>query len=421
MYDKSSFFNVEQKTLPAENAVPLCEGTDQQELNVLRYEIEQKNLKIAFLEEELKKKNATVSHLEEVVDKTIEAFFSLRRIRELIAVTHNQLKYTSGKIEEATVDTVERFGRLLSQIDRTVGETTDIVGSIKKRLSLNIVKQESEAAPQNNMQLIRQQYETVIQGILNELLIIIDIKNEDITKLDKIRERVQDISIFSSDISNFAMTTKILSLNASIESARAGRYGKAFGVVAQEVKRLAVNSTHSAEKIQDTLDHTAIFIDQAVLSIKETADAEKNFINSTIFLLKDFFLSIIDSLIQLSSVMDGTLGNTSTSRAEIQNIVINLQFEDITRQISTHIAQTLRDVYNALCELKINKFLDEKEINEELKTKILSHYDNLATMKQEREIAALTLKTTTPSGDLEADSTSFPTASVEEADDVTFF
>lgn len=54
-------------------------------------------------------------------------------------------------------------------------------------------------------------------------------------------------------ISNIARRSNILSLNASIEAARAGDSGKGFSVVATEMKKLSELSAKEAGKIQELL------------------------------------------------------------------------------------------------------------------------------------------------------------------------
>jgi len=60
---------------------------------------------------------------------------------------------------------------------------------------------------------------------------------------------IENIAQKNSIIKELAYQTKILSLNASVEAARAQEYGRGFAVVAEEVKKLAENSQESADEI----------------------------------------------------------------------------------------------------------------------------------------------------------------------------
>ena len=57
-----------------------------------------------------------------------------------------------------------------------------------------------------------------------------------------------------SMITDIASQTNLLSLNASIEAARAGDAGRGFGVVASEIKNLAEQSSSSAEQIRSIVE-----------------------------------------------------------------------------------------------------------------------------------------------------------------------
>lgn len=61
---------------------------------------------------------------------------------------------------------------------------------------------------------------------------------------------IKQISNDTSTIHTIVSTTELLSLNASIEAAKAGQTGKGFSVVAEEVGNLAKHSGNEANEIE---------------------------------------------------------------------------------------------------------------------------------------------------------------------------
>jgi hypothetical protein len=130
---------------------------------------------------------------------------------------------------------VKEIMRILSQNISDQTELTVATGAFMKRINLD-------------MQLAIENY------ILDQL--------QHLTTFQK------DIGAVANVIEDIAAQTNMLSLNASIEAARAGDNGRTFAVVAQEIRKLADRSHTSAREISEMVKENNRVIEQ----IKQTAE-----------------------------------------------------------------------------------------------------------------------------------------------------
>ncbi|MDR1321991.1 MAG: methyl-accepting chemotaxis protein [Gracilibacteraceae bacterium] len=87
-----------------------------------------------------------------------------------------------------------------------------------------------------------------IDKILNDISSISGLSNEIVASIGSVTEAIGQFGKMSKEITSISQQINILSLNASIEAARAGAHGKAFAVVAQEVKALANKSQQTVSQ-----------------------------------------------------------------------------------------------------------------------------------------------------------------------------
>lgn len=84
-------------------------------------------------------------------------------------------------------------------------------------------------------------------------------------------ESIKQISMATELITSIASQTNLLSLNASIESARAGEAGRGFAVVATEIQKLAVQSNDAAVEIQQIIGN---LMSESQKTMEEMREAE---------------------------------------------------------------------------------------------------------------------------------------------------
>jgi len=91
------------------------------------------------------------------------------------------------------------------------------------------------------------------------------------TAVSQAEKHIKDTDEVIEFIKKVADQTKLLGLNAAIEAARAGNHGRGFGVVANEVRKLAEDSVVSAKKISTILGNIEESMKTIIAGIEETA------------------------------------------------------------------------------------------------------------------------------------------------------
>lgn len=116
----------------------------------------------------------------------------------------------------------------------------------------------------------------------------------------------QEITSIIAIIGEIAEETNLLSLNASIEAARAGDAGKGFAVVATEIAKLASTCADSVQNIDNLITQVNTLIDDTVKKAENSADHIEDS-GKLIFKAVDTFRLIYENISQTSQDITGVI------------------------------------------------------------------------------------------------------------------
>jgi methyl-accepting chemotaxis protein len=136
----------------------------------------------------------------------------------------------------------------------------------------------------------------------------------------------EQIGAITRVIEQIADQTELLSLNAAIEAARAGRHGKTFAVVAQEVQRLAERTAQATSQIAKVIETNQREVETAVAAMSRVGgQVERG-------------KELVD---RAGSALDAIIGNAERMLACIQQVRASSDEQSST---TAHISENIETI-----------------------------------------------------------------------------
>jgi len=208
----------------------------------------------------------------------------------------------------------------------------------------------TEGVPQSLKDFIRVSDERLTK-MADEVVRVADLSVRMVRELDAVQKRAQTIDGFLLDVDKLADQTSLLALNADIEAARVGEHGRGFSVVAQEVRRLSKRSHVFSDSIRSHLEGVRTGLNKTYGDMRSLSAADVNHAAG----IKHEVLQLTRSLEGKNREVADTVSSINAISKEIaqdvQNVVISLQFHDITSQKLNGMLEPMDDLRSRLFQL----------------------------------------------------------------------
>ncbi|HEX7762812.1 MAG TPA: methyl-accepting chemotaxis protein, partial [Cellvibrio sp.] len=256
-------------------------------------------------------------------------------IREVLPLWQRQTELARHQLESSITELVGRFSDIHQRLQAAVASSSSTASSMSGEKGLGGVIHFANTELNDITQTLRQ---AISQR--DELL-------GEISGLSKI---TVELSGMSAHVAGIASQTNLLALNAAIEAARAGEYGRGFAVVADEVRTLSTRSGETGARIGRRIEQVNSVLQTTLERTTEYAAEDNSRLNkseASITQVLEQFQRSSESIMQSAQTLEH---ESSAVQASVEEVLVNLQFQDRVSQILGHVTDDMEKLVGAISE-----------------------------------------------------------------------
>lgn len=285
----------------------------------------------------------------------------MEKVIEQLALINAELNknfdVTQGRINDITQANQQveiRTNELLDDSSNITNSVSDTITTCDNALDgIELCKEQISALLENihHFEDVLKENESNIGTMSTQILSIKDSAYATNEVFDGIQNQMEEIVKVVEQLKSIASSTNMLSLNASIEAARAGAAGAGFAVVAEKVQQLAVDSNKCSNLVEQIVINMETQVDKTRKQMTESTENVDSSLASIEALNSGFheLLTSFTTLYQNIEEHDTSVGQLSESFDHIHNSVSDMATYSEKNQTSIYdIADSIKVYGNSV-------------------------------------------------------------------------
>lgn len=236
----------------------------------------------------------------------------------------SQTSNTSAEIETVVQEVAQGMGEQFKGSEQAARATEEMAIGLQRiaESSVNVSDQAETVSTEVENGYVE------IQSTLKQMTVISGAAEETSALIRNLSGQSEQIGQIVDVISEISNQTGLLSLNASIEAARAGEHGRGFGVVANEVKKLAertnsaiVNIVELIRQIQESTRAAEVSMEKSIAEIGDGMGKMQN-VGTSFDHIRSSIREVSVQIQDVSAVNEQMSAGTEEITASISDMLI---------------------------------------------------------------------------------------------------